>query len=319
MKDAKKIAGFRIMRPEIGRALGANTMWVYAELVNIGEMHENQDGWFYATREMLEAVTALSRTAIQAAIDKLQAAELIMVDIRGAFYRKHFRLAPLTADILASLSAEQVAQNMPVKVHKKSQLTGTKNASQVVQIVPVNWNEKSTLTGTNCANSNIDRIERDRNKEIENPISKEKIARSRAASSSKKNEKNEELEKIAAACVENLNNLTGRKFEIKEHNTKLYKRLLVKGAIFEDIRLVHEFKCWEWLNNEKMKIYLRPKTITADDNFWGYLDMAKQARQNPTIVRPAAQMTLDEKNHFQFQSTVAEMLARMEREGKQIR
>ena len=72
MKDAKNIAGFRIVRPEIGRAFGANAMWIYSELANIAEMHEGADGWFYATREMLEAITGLSRTAIQAAIDKAQ-------------------------------------------------------------------------------------------------------------------------------------------------------------------------------------------------------------------------------------------------------
>jgi uncharacterized phage protein (TIGR02220 family) len=285
MKDAKNIAGFRIVRPEIGRAFGANAMWIYSELANIAEMHEDADGWFYATREMLEAITGLSRTAIQAAIDKLQAAELVMVDIRGAFYRKHFRLAPLTADVLVALSAEQVAQNVPVKVYKKSQLGGIKKASQVAQNVPVKVHEKDQLGGTNHA-SNIE-IEY---KEIENTeIEGREIEEKESAPSQKPKKEKPDFSEAACRLIDHLNAVAGTAFRHVKTNIRYISRVLeTKEGTEEEFRMVIEHRAADWKNNPEMHKYLNPETLSRPNKFPGYLEKAYSAQKSLQLAANAS-------------------------------
>jgi len=296
MKDAKNIAGFRIVRPEIGRAFGANAMWIYSELANIAEMHEGADGWFYATREMLEAITGLSRTAIQAAIDKLQAAELVMVDIRGAFYRKHFRLAPMTADVLAALSAEQVAQNMPVRVYKKNQLGGIKKASQVAQNVPVKVHEKDQLGGTNHASNieieykEIERIEIEEKETEEKEIARKKtddetgltVAPQKQKKPALKKEKSRGLTSFhdaAGRLIDHLNAVAGSRFRHVTVNLDAFARVLHVGeGTEEEVRWVIEFKTMQWKTKPDMSHNLNPQTLCRALNFPRYLEQMHSAR-----------------------------------------
>jgi uncharacterized phage protein (TIGR02220 family) len=308
-KKLLDLGGWVPINRELANALGNDAARVYAELLAFKELHKEglDDGWFYLPLPKLAARCGLTRRPLERSLNLLISAELLITVTQGLGNLTHYKLAE-NVDGFGQISrTENVQKGRTVRTKKPH---GTDNlATENVQI--------SHTVCTKRPDYILDQEDKIEILEV-NTTSEKNIARSRAASSSKKNEKNEELEKIAAACVENLNNLTGRKFEIKDHNTKLYKRLLVKGAIFEDIRLVHELKTVQWLNDAKMKIHLCPTTLTRECNFWGYLDMAKQALKDRSLVQPndPAQMTIDQKNHLNFQASVAEMLERRAREGR---
>lgn len=281
-KNFLEIGGWVPINREMANALGNDAARVYAELLSFKELHKDnlEDGWFYLSLPKLAQRCGLTRRPLERSLKLLQEADLLLTVTQGLGNLTHYKLAE-TIDSYAHLGRSE-KKKKPVQSVRKERTVKTdgkdKQAADNVQLVP--------SVCTDCTDYILNQEDKIEILNL-NTKSEDKIARNRAASSSKKNEKNEELEKIAAACVENLNTLTGRRFEVKEHNTKLYKRLLVKGATFDDVRIVHELKTVQWLHDAKMKIHLCPTTLTRECNFWGYLDFAKQAQVNPIIVRPA--------------------------------
>ncbi|WP_179291079.1 conserved phage C-terminal domain-containing protein [Levilactobacillus brevis] len=82
-----------------------------------------------------------------------------------------------------------------------------------------------------------------------------------------------------------LNEKAGRDFKDVEGNRKLIRARIHDGYSEHDFALVIDFKCKQWLNDEKMEKYLRPGTLFGSSKkFDQYLDEAKQNRkqQAPT-------------------------------------
>lgn len=78
----------------------------------------------------------------------------------------------------------------------------------------------------------------------------------------------EETNKI----IEYLNHRTGKKYSVKTKKTaQLIHRLLDNGFTVDDFKKVIDIKTQQWLNNEKMNQYLRPRTLFSE-KFEDYLN-----------------------------------------------
>lgn len=73
--------------------------------------------------------------------------------------------------------------------------------------------------------------------------------------------------------IEHLNNKTGKKFSHKSSaNQKLIKARFNEDYTLEDFIRVIDIKTNEWINDEKMKKYLKPDTLFRTSNFDKYLN-----------------------------------------------
>ena len=74
--------------------------------------------------------------------------------------------------------------------------------------------------------------------------------------------------------IDYLNKRTGKKYSVKTKKTaQLIHKLLDNGFTVEDFERVIDIKCSQWLNNEKMNQYLRPRTLFSE-KFEDYLNEA---------------------------------------------
>lgn len=88
----------------------------------------------------------------------------------------------------------------------------------------------------------------------------------------------EETNKI----IEYLNHRTGKKYSVKTKKTaQLIHRLLDNGFTVDDFKKVIDIKTQQWLNNEKMNQYLRPRTLFSE-KFEDYLNESSKQPPKPT-------------------------------------
>lgn len=82
--------------------------------------------------------------------------------------------------------------------------------------------------------------------------------------------------------IDYLNKRTGKKYSVKTKKTaQLIHKLLDNGFTVEDFERVIDIKCKQWLNNEKMNQYLRPRTLFSE-KFEDYLN------ESPARVQQAS-------------------------------
>ena len=71
--------------------------------------------------------------------------------------------------------------------------------------------------------------------------------------------------------IDHLNEVSGKSFRRETKATRSKVRTLLKaGYTREDITRVIDIKCSEWLDNPRMREYVRPKTLFAQENFESY-------------------------------------------------
>lgn len=88
----------------------------------------------------------------------------------------------------------------------------------------------------------------------------------------------EETNKI----IEYLNHRTGKKYSVKTKKTaQLIHKLLDNGFTVDDFKKVIDIKTQQWLNNEKMNQYLRPRTLFSE-KFEDYLNESSKQPPKPT-------------------------------------
>lgn len=93
--------------------------------------------------------------------------------------------------------------------------------------------------------------------------------------------------------VNHLNLRAGTKYKPTTANTrKLIKARLKEGFTVDDMKLVIDKKCADWLNNPKMAEFLRPDTLFGN-KFEGYLNARHNALSNPN----AASIAQDAEGH----------------------
>lgn len=106
--------------------------------------------------------------------------------------------------------------------------------------------------------------------------------------------------------VEYLNSLCGTEFSTKTKQTRAFITARMKaGATVHDFRMVIGHKAREWLNDPKMRAYLRPETLFCEKHFEGYVNAANLAIQNQTTVTTTT--AKNGKSAFKF--NIAETLA----------
>lgn len=81
----------------------------------------------------------------------------------------------------------------------------------------------------------------------------------------------------AAEIIEYLNAKAGTRFRPVKANLALVKARMAEGASPEDCRAVIESKIAEWLGDEKMAQYLRPKSLFNATNFAQYSGLLGRA------------------------------------------
>ena len=80
--------------------------------------------------------------------------------------------------------------------------------------------------------------------------------------------------------IDHLNQRAGTHYKATTANTrKLVKARLKEGFTVDEIKLVIDKKCAEWLNNPAMAEYLRPETLFGS-KFEGYLNAKASSRGN---------------------------------------
>ena len=73
-----------------------------------------------------------------------------------------------------------------------------------------------------------------------------------------------------------LNERTGSCFEVTESDEERLNRILEGGYSSEDIKAVIDFKAAEWMDSDKMRRYLRPRTLFGPK----FVDYVRGARSN---------------------------------------
>ena len=94
----------------------------------------------------------------------------------------------------------------------------------------------------------------------------------KAAGKTKKTDKNEaEIQDTINRTINYLNAKTGSRYttKAKGHVSKIRARIN-EGATNEEFKLCIDNMAKEWLDNDKMRKYLRPETLFSD-KFWGYI------------------------------------------------
>lgn len=88
--------------------------------------------------------------------------------------------------------------------------------------------------------------------------------------------------------IDYLNKRAGKKYSVKTKKTaQLIHKLLDNGFTVEDFERVIDIKCKQWLDNEKMNQYLRPRTLFSE-KFEDYLNeapvMVKQTSSGQSVA-----------------------------------
>lgn len=71
---------------------------------------------------------------------------------------------------------------------------------------------------------------------------------------------------------------SGYSYSMTKENLKYITARKKEGRTLEDLQHVIDFKCHEWLNDEKMASYLRPSTLFRPTNFDNYLAQWKKSQ-----------------------------------------
>lgn len=92
---------------------------------------------------------------------------------------------------------------------------------------------------------------------------------------------------IYSQVIKYLNEKTCRRYRVTDKVRRLISARIREGATLEDFKSVIDKKCTQWLNDEKMNMYLRPETLFGT-KFQGYLNQSV-ASSNPfmDILRSA--------------------------------
>lgn len=89
----------------------------------------------------------------------------------------------------------------------------------------------------------------------------------------------------AEEVIDHLNQRAGTHYKATTANTrKLIKARLKEGFTVDEIKLVIDKKCAEWLNNSDMAQYLRPETLFGN-KFESYLNAKAPSRDNKASMQ----------------------------------
>ena len=136
-----------------------------------------------------------------------------------------------------------------------------------------------------------------------------KLARQKKAEAVKKAK-----QQAGIKAIELLNELTGRKISTAltgrgSGNVDAVLKVYKKGYNFEEVELMIQYKCWEWGDNPKTKIWLRPSTLFGNKST-RYIEEAIEAKNNPAFQKMLKDAKNLENGNSKTQQLVSEETAR---------
>ena len=148
-----------------------------------------------------------------------------------------------------------------------------KNAENVKK----RWSKEDTTEYERIQSYENDTVEYDRIRPHTNDTKAKEKAKANAKAKEKKID-NALLTQAAAQIIGHLNEQTGANYrpESKATQTKIHARL-AEGYTVEDFVAVIDKKCAEWLDDPKMRAYLRPETLFGT-KFEGYLNAPERGK-----------------------------------------
>lgn len=153
-----------------------------------------------------------------------------------------------------------------------------------------NWEKHQNIEGLDkIREQNRLRKQRQRDKQKLLDDSHVKSRDSHATEEELEEEKEREEEKESTIIpykkiIEHLNNKTGKKFSHKSSaNQKLIKARFNEDYTLEDFIRVIDIKTNEWINDEKMKKYLKPDTLFRTSNFDKYLNQEVTTKKDEVM------------------------------------
>ena len=110
-------------------------------------------------------------------------------------------------------------------------------------------------------------------KNIEKPTLNNNVIteKSRSDYRKEKKSKNQVIESDAENIISYLNMIADTNFRMTNNNLKLVKQLLRVGFTIDEIKKVIDFKTKEWINDSRMRQYIRPQTLFGE-KFEAYLN-----------------------------------------------
>lgn len=101
-------------------------------------------------------------------------------------------------------------------------------------------------------------------------------------------ESEERGDDFADQVIADLNRRTGSRFGAGKATRSMINARRREGASLEDFLAVHDVKVKEWGKSDKMRGFLRPKTLYAASNWEDYLGQAKGKLSRPKPSAPIA-------------------------------
>ncbi|GEM_PF-1146433 len=256
IKELLMSSGFMVINKKIMKIFGAEGAVLLSCFVEAEEMFADEEGWFFQTIETIIEQTGITRHSQDKYIKKFEELGVLQKEVRGLPAKRFFRLNYSKID---EMLTEQIQ-----KEKKEKRIN--------------NNNMKTTMLKTS---NYVDEF--DKNKEHIYKEHKDIDSLQKKDANLNYNENfSEQIEEI----INYLNNRTNKSFSVKSKETvKLIKGRLNEGYNVEDFKKVIDNRCEKWLNDEKMKEFLRPSTLFRPSNFENYLNDVKQVENENKIEK----------------------------------
>ena len=239
-------------------AYGADAAIFFSELCRLAEQFKASESefWFYASAETLIEKTGFTERKVESAIATLCKADLIMIDKRPPFNRRHFRIVQNAADFKAAISIDVQTPDRAQKTPPRAK--ETPNTAKECEPTPEPIGNTEQL------------------------VKEQKPKKPKTDPA--------EIEAAAVRLIEHLNAVAGTAFRTsgKVNIEKFARVLKAKEGTEEEIRMVIELKTMQWSGKEEMKSHLNPETLTRPRNFPRYLEECYNAKAQINMPRPAA-------------------------------
>jgi uncharacterized phage protein (TIGR02220 family) len=278
--------GSIIINKAMARKIGIYETIVYSELVSKYIYYKNKESlfqfsnmdgeWFFSTIEDIEESIPMTAYEQRKAITKLKEIGLIdHTNKKPTGFANQTRFFQIKEDINLILSL--LSDNKELK--NKKTLETIENSRKLKNLVfESENNEFSKVKNFNTNNTNINNTNIINKDIVGQPDHTHKLSHL-----DDKKEKDNEHKGIIQEVITYLNEKTNKEFKTTTYKyTTLITSLLEKGYTVADMKKVIDIKCTWWLDDDNMKVYLRPTTLFGN-KFDEYLNEQPKVKDNKII------------------------------------
>lgn len=247
----------------LARAFRDNdTAILLSELANQHEDYEEkgmltEDGYFFCTAEKLEEQIFISNYKQSQAIDKLEKAGLIETKLKGVPAKRHFRFP----DGFESKFSNFLKTGFEIPSKQES-----KNFENIIETIIKKPNKKDIVKSTDLT--------------LPLPIETENLEDKKQKKTNK--EKPTAEKSTASGIIAYLNEKALRQFPTEgkraDSNQKIIIARLRDGFTEDELKRVIDCKVAKWLDDPKMKDYLKPSTLFRPGHCSDYLEESKSTQ-----------------------------------------